>query len=194
MLFRSTKHPGKIKAVIGLMILLVLGGLTVLFVDYRRGFEDTADLIRAIPEGADLSLNDIHQTATRDGKTQWRLDATAAHYLDAEKQVILKNPSMIFFTDDQQAIRLTADAGILMTETKDVIVNGNIELMHEKSRLVTDTLEYRSAEQMLFAKKPVTIFGDAYQLKAQSMVLDLTRNRAVLQGNVEGSFGEDLAL
>jgi LPS export ABC transporter protein LptC len=147
-----------------------------------------------MPEGVDLSLNDIHQTATRDGKTQWRLDATAAHYLNAENQVVLKNLSMTFFTDDQQAVLLTADNGILMTETKDVIVNGNIELTHENSRLVTDTLEYRNADQMLFAKKPVTIFGAAYQLKAQSMVLDLSRNRAVLTGNVEGSFGEDLAL
>jgi LPS export ABC transporter protein LptC len=176
------------------MILLVLCGLALLFVDYRRSFEDTAELIRAMPEGVDLSLNDIHQTATRDGKTQWRLDATAAHYLNAEKQVVLKNLSMTFFTDDQQAVLLTADNGILMTETKDVIVNGNIELTHENSRLVTDTLGYRNADQMLFAKKPVTIFGAAYQLKAQSMVLDLSRNRAVLTGNVEGSFGEDLAL
>jgi LPS export ABC transporter protein LptC len=194
MLFGSTKHPKKIKAAIGLMILLVLSGLTLLFIDYRRSFEDTAELIRTLPEGVDLSLNDIHQTATRDGKTQWRLDATAAHYLNAEKQVVLKNLSMTFFTDDQQAVLLTADNGILMTETKDVIVNGNIELKHENSRLVTDTLEYRNADQMLFAKKPVTIFGAAYQLKAQSMVLDLSRNRAVLTGNVEGSFGEDLAL
>jgi LPS export ABC transporter protein LptC len=194
MLFGSTKHPKKIKAAIGLMILLVLSGLTLLFIDYRRSFEDTAELIRTLPEGVDLSLNDIHQTATRDGKTQWRLDATAAHYLNAENQVVLTNLSMTFFTDDQQAVLLTADNGILMTETKDVIVNGNIELKHENSRLVTDTLEYRNADQMLFAKKPVTIFGAAYQLKAQSMVLDLSRNRAVLTGNVEGSFGEDLAL
>jgi LPS export ABC transporter protein LptC len=186
MLFGSTKHPKKIKAAIVLTILLALGGMTLLFVDYRRSFEDTAELIRKLPQGADLSLNDIHQTATRDGKTQWRLDATAAHYLTGEKQVILKNLSM--------TVLLTADNGILMTQTKDVSVSGNIELTHDTSRLVTETLEYRSADQTLFAKNPVTIFGDAYRLKAQSMVLDLSRNRAVLKGNVEGSFSENMAL
>jgi LPS export ABC transporter protein LptC len=101
---------------------------------------------------------------------------------------------MTFFLEDREPIHLSADNGLLETETRDITVSGNVNLKNENSRLVAEKVHYRHEEQFLFTPSPVEITGDGYRLNADSMNLELDKKRAVFKGNVKGTFSGDLSL
>jgi len=188
------KKSRTLKIVFALFIVTTIGLLAVAYFNYRRVLDKPEQFITAIQPGVDMAIDDIHQTATRDGKKEWQLDAATAHYLEAEKKIRLDRLTMTFFIDNQPPIHLSADSGTLETETRNVMVTGHVELKNEDSRLLTDELHYRHEKQFLFAQSPVEIIGDGYQLNADSMTLELDKKRAVFKGNVKGTFSEDLSL
>ena len=186
--------PKTVKIVLVLVIFAIIGVLAVMYINYRRLLENPEKLITAIKPGVDMTIGDIHQTATRNGKKEWQLDATSAHYIDAEKKVRLDNIDMLFFLESQQQVHLTAQTGILETESQNVSVNGRVKLENEDAQLNTEELHYWHKDRFIFSESPVTITGDAFELSAESMTLDLEKGRAVLKGNVQGTFYDDIAL
>lgn len=185
------KRTNKIKIFIVAVICVSCATIVAVFVYYRRLPDQAQDLIGSIPAGADLTISDIHQTSTRDGRKEWSLKAASARYLNAEKQVILTDLSMTFYLENQQDLQLTADSGILQTESKDVEIRGNVVVTSADATLTTEDLRYRHVRRILASRTPVKITGDAYRLTAERMRLDLNTNRAIFEGNVSGAFIED---
>ena len=185
------KRNNKIKILIIAVIFISCATIVSVFLYYRRLPDRVQDLVSSIPVGADLTIADIHQTATRDGRKEWSLDAASAQYLNAEKQVILTELSMTFYLEDQQDLKLTADRGVLLTESKDVEIIGNIELRGRDALLKTQKLRYRHEQRILASLSPVKITGDSYRLTAERMQLDLNTNQAIFEGNINGAFIED---
>jgi len=194
MFFTQRNRPKmlKISIVVGLVVALL--SLTAIFIHSRRVLENPQRLIEALPDNANLSINDIHHTATRDGKTEWTLDADSARYVDAKKTVLLSNLAMTFFLENQSKVELRADNGLLQTESKDVTVSGNVVVNQNSTRLNTNRLLYHHDQRLLATDQPVEISADSFHLTADSMSLDLERNRAVFKGRVRGVFDGNFAL
>lgn len=190
----SKKKTRTLKIVFSLFIVTTIAVLAVVYVNYRRVLDQPENVIAAIQPGVDMAIDDVHQTATRDGKKEWQLDADKAHYLEAEKKIRLDRLTMTFFLDGQPPIHLTADSGVLETETRNVLVTGHVVLKNEESRLLADALDYRHEKHFLSTQTPVEIIGDGYRLDADSMSLELDKKRAIFKGNVKGTFSEDLSL
>ena len=164
----------------------------VYFLKHEPEDESAPALIESIPLEANLTISKIHQTATRDGNKEWRLDAETAQFFNARKQLVLDTIDMEFYMKNDRQIYLSADRGTLTTETKDVVVSGNIEVQSEQNRLKTTELHYNHMEKLLYGDNPVEILGQAYNLEADRMSFDLKANRVVFEGNVKGYFSEDL--
>ena len=194
MVAANRRRPKKFKIAILMVVVVSVGLVAAVFLQYRRSIDVPRQMMAAIPKGIDLSIADIHQTATRDGKKEWQLDADSAEINTSAQTVALKNLSMVFFLEDQRELHLKADSGVLKTESKDITVDGNVVLESEGSRLVTDKLDYRHLERLMTTDGPVEITGPSFRLGAESLSLDITNNRAVLKGNVTGSFSEDFSL
>ncbi|MEJ2520794.1 MAG: hypothetical protein P8Y91_10685, partial [Desulfuromonadales bacterium] len=62
-----------LKIVFALFIVTTIGLLAVAYFNYRRILDKPEQFISAIQPGVDMAIDDIHQTATRDGKKQWQL-------------------------------------------------------------------------------------------------------------------------
>lgn len=184
------KRTNKIKTLIIAVILLCCATIVFVFIYYRRIPRQAQDLVSSIPAGADLTIADIHQTATKDGRKEWSLDAASARYLNAEKQVILTELSMVFYLENRPDLKLTADSGVLLTDTRDVQIEGNVELQSKDALLRTQSLRYGHEKRILTSPSPVQITGDFYQLSAERMQLDLNTNQAIFEGNINGAFIE----
>ena len=185
------KRTNKIKIFIIAVICIACTTIVSVFIYYRRHPDQVQDLGSSIPAGADLTIADIHQTSTRDGRKEWSLKAASARYRNAEKRVILTELSMTFYLENQQDLQLTADSGVLQTESKDVEIKGNVVVKSTDATLTTEDLRYRHAQRILASRSPVEITGDSYRLTAERMQLDLNANRAIFEGNVSGAFIED---
>ncbi|UCE53407.1 MAG: LPS export ABC transporter periplasmic protein LptC [Desulfobacterales bacterium] len=188
------KIPKKIKLILLSIILITVGIIIVVYLGFRR-ISDTPELILStIQDGANLSIGRIQQTATRDGKREWSLEATSAHYIETEKQVILKDLAVTFFLDDNSEVYLTAQKGVLNTDSNDIEVSGNVVIKKDNYRLTTEQLNYDHKQRIIITKVPVTISGNSTNILADSAIFDLNTKKVRLEGNVEGTLSADSAL
>ena len=109
------------------VILTVIGTIVAIFIGYRRVSSTPEMLLSSIKGGADLSLGKIRQTATREGKKEWSLEAGSADYIENEKKAVLKKVFITYYLEDNREVYLDADQAILNTATNDIEFSGNVE-------------------------------------------------------------------
>ena len=188
------KKNQKLRLILAVFIFVVLGTVISVFIGYRRIADAPDQLISSIKEGANLSIGKIRQTATRDGKKEWSLEANSARYMETEHEVILTDLTVTFFLEKQGEVHLKADTGILNTDTNDIEFSGNVVVRNDKYQLKTDRLNYENSRRVIFSNDPVRIWSDSAELKADAISYDLNANKIVASGKVEAAIAEGLSL
>lgn len=185
----------KLKILLVLVIVSVFGGVVAVFIGDRQQGPDSPDLpVPSVSDDANISIGKVHQTATRDGVKEWRLEAGSARYHNEKKQGVFKELAVTFFLEDGKEISLTADQGTLRTDSNDMTVSGHVVVKNGNYQLETERLYYEHQRRMLFSETPVRISGDAFEFMADTMSFDLNTKDARFEGNVKGTFGEHAAL
>lgn len=184
----------KIKIILISVISVTISATIAVFIGYRYISKKPEKLIPLVLDGSSISIEKIHQTSTKNGVVEWSLEASSASYSEDKKEAFFEDLSVTFFTKDNLNIHLTADKGILKTESSDIEVNGNITVKNEDYVLKTGKINYDNKKRIIFSDVPVEISGKSLNLVAGSMTIDLNTNKAVLSGKVEGIIGDDISL
>ena len=166
------------------VILVVIGTIVAIFVGYRRISSTPEMLLSSIKEGTDLSLGKIHQTATREGRKEWSLEAGSADYVENEKKAILKKVFITYYLKDNREVYLEAEQGILNTATNDIEFSGHVVVRNADYRLKTERLNYQHDAQLIYCNVPVHISGADAKISADTLKYDLKDNQIVLNGKV----------
>jgi len=177
-----------------LLIALVIGTVVAVFIGYRRVSSAPEMLLSSIKEGADLSLGKIRQTATRDGRKEWSLEAGSADYNEDEKKAVLKKIFITYYLKDNREVYLEADQGILHTATNDIEFSGNVVIKNEGYRLETQRLNYEHGRQLIFNNDPVHISGKDAEVSANSLKYDMKSNQVFLNGKVTTVISQNFML
>ena len=186
------KKNKKLNFILLAVVLVTIGTIAAVFIGYRRVSSAPELLLSSIKEGANLSLGKIRQTATRDGKKEWSLEAGSAHYIENDKKAVLKNLFITYFLKDNREVYLEAEEGILQTDTNDIEFSGNVVIRNEDYQLRTRRLGYEHERRIIFTNDPVQISGESVELSASSLKYDLNNNKIILTGNVEAAVSKDL--
>ncbi len=184
----------KLKYVLLSIVVIAVGIIIVVYMGYRRLSDAPELLLETLQDGADMSIGKIHQTATRDGKREWSLEAESAHYMEDKKEVTLKDLSVTFYLDNGDEIYLTAQRGILNTGSNDIEVSGNVIIKKGTYRLTTQKLNYKNKQRIIFTSSPILLTGEDARVSANSASLDLNTNTIRLKGNVESTLSEKKSL
>ena len=190
----TRKYPNKLKILLLAVIIATVGFTLVAFYKYRRVAENPEELLSLIPDDANLTIGEIHQTATRDGIKEWELNAASAQFIESQKKVMLKELNITFFLKDQRQVLMTASEGILYSDTRNMEVAGDVVVKDADTRMVTEQLLYNHQNRVLLSRKPVEITGESYKILANSMSMDLNTNTTILEGKVKGTFSETFSL
>jgi len=190
----KNQNPRKLKFFLISIIIILLGIIIAVFSVYRSILDEAAGLKSSIQSAAKMSLGKVHHTATRDGVTEWSLDASSAGLLDEKKQLILDDLSVVFYMKDGKKAYLTAAKGFLHTDSNDIEVAGNVVVKSNNYVLKTEKLNYDHTRRILFSTIPVEINSDSERLTADSISFDLNTKKAMLEGNVKGAFSESIKL
>jgi LPS export ABC transporter protein LptC len=129
----------------------------------------------------------VHQSATRDGRTEWSLDAASAQYLLPEKKVLLKDLFVTFFTQDGQKVYLTARNGVVNKDSHDMEAHDDVVVYNDLYRLETERMNYAQGPRQITSDTPVKITGQAGEVLADSLAMDLNSNQLEMKGNVRGT-------
>ena len=184
----------KLKLFLLALILITFGVIFSIFIGYRQLLNRPDVKISSFKKDADLSIDRVQQTATKDGIKEWSLDAGSAHYNDKKKQAFFKDLSVTFFLKNGQRVNVTADEGTLKTDSSNIEASGNVVVKNEKYRLNTENIMYDHQRRLISSKTPVKIWSEEFHLEADSLTFDLNTNRATLLGNVRGIFNENFQL
>lgn len=177
----------KIKFILILVIIISLGSLLSVFIGFRIISKQPEMIVKAIKDHATLSINNLHQTASRNGLQEWTLDAKSAHLIQAENRSVLEDLSVVFFLENQEKVTLTAQKGVLKTDTNDFHVNGQVVVKSSEYKMETSELRYRHDSRIIFTNVPADITGKSLKFKADKMSFDLNSHKAKLEGNVKGT-------
>ena len=188
------KKPKKIKIFLLATILIALGGVIGIYIGFQQDSKISESVPESIEPDATLSVGKIQQTATREGKKEWSLEANSAHYIQDRNQMGLKELAVTFFLKDESEVTLVADQGILETDTNDIEVSGNVMVNNNEYRMLTEKLSYAHKRRLLYSNVPVTISGASTQIAADSISFDLNSNKLTLEGSVEATIAKKIKL
>jgi len=187
------KKPKKIKIVLLLTVFIVLGGVIGVYIQSQQDSKVAESIPESVEPEATVSVGKIQQTATRKGKKEWVLEANSARYDDKTGRMILKDLVVTFFLSDKSEINLTADEGILDTDSNDIEVSGNVVLENKDYKLLTERLNYIHDKRLLYSKSPATISGNSVRLRADTLSFDLNTKKLTLEGRVETTLDDNFA-
>ncbi len=180
----------KIKIVLITFCLVIIVTVAGVFVKNRIFSQDTQKLIASIQKNATLSIGNVHQVSTRNGVTEWILDAKSAHVVDESKQLMLEDVRVVYFLKDGKEVHLTAGKGVLKTETNDIDVTDHVTVTYDGYTLATEHVTYNHTRRTLASPTPVRITGTTMNLTADSMKYNLSTNQTRFEKNVEVSMRE----
>jgi LPS export ABC transporter protein LptC len=192
--FLENYNPKKLKLILLSVILIALGATIAVFVSHRRVLDKEENIVSSIQSKANISIGKAHQTATRNGIKEWSLDAASVNYIVKKNQAIFRDVSVIFYLKDKTEVYLTANKGILNTDSNNMELFGNVVVKNAKYRLKTENLHYKHNKRVIFSKVPVIITGAAFDFAADSMSINLNTNNTMLEGKVEGTVVESIRL
>jgi LPS export ABC transporter protein LptC len=176
------------------VVVAALAATVAVFVGYRRVSRNPALILTQLQKKADMQLNKISQTATKNGIREWRMQAESASLLKKRNTMLLVKPDVEFFMNDGENVHLTAEEGIIYTNSNRMDVSGEVRANTGQYRFRTDSLKYDPATRELSADTPVFLSGRSFTLRANRMAMDLTTNITRFEGDVEGTISEDLQL
>ena len=192
------KTTGKInsKTIKIILISVIIISVSIIigyYIGKRNTFTGAKELITEIKNDASISIDKVHQETTRDGKKEWSLDASSAQYIIQKKQAIFNDLSAIYFLKGNKKIYITANKGILNTESKDIEIFGNVVVKNDDYKLNTEILFFDNETRKIYSKAPVKIFDGSSTLMAKSMSIDLNTNNLTFSV-VRGEFIGDMSL
>ncbi|MCG6974175.1 MAG: LPS export ABC transporter periplasmic protein LptC [Desulfobacterales bacterium] len=194
MKLKKNTHRKKLNILFISIILLVFGIILTVFFKYRNGIEISDRTGAVIPDKANISIGRAHQTATRNGIKEWSLDAASADYMTEKNQAVFKDLSLTFFLKDRTKVYVTADRGLLKTDSNDMEISNNVVVKYSRYKLRCESLYYEHKKRIIVANVPVNITGDSFQLVADAMSLNLNTNRTLFEGKVKGTFRGGISL
>lgn len=180
----------RLKLVLTSIILIALCALVFVYLAYRRSIAELTPVIAEVKADGKIALEQIRQSASKDGRTQWSLDAKAVSYDHEHHRATFDEPQVTYFVENDEPVQLTAKRGVVETDSKDMSISGGIEMQQKKYRMRTDKLRYSHAQRRIEVETPVTISGDTFEVKANGMHMELDNKRAFFTGNVTGIFHE----
>jgi LPS export ABC transporter protein LptC len=193
MIWSRLKKTRKLSIFLLVVIILVVGLIIAVFIGYRQVSNAPELLLTSIKDGANLSLGKIRQTATRDGKKEWSLEADSANYMEAENKVNLTNLSVVYYLEGNREVYLEADRGILQTDTNDIEFSGNVVIRNETYQLTTEHLTYQHKQRTIICDRSIRIWGQNAELTAQSAHYELNSDKIELKGNLVATVPQDFS-
>jgi LPS export ABC transporter protein LptC len=134
---------------------------------------------------ADLRLDRVHYTETREGVKEWELEATSAVYRKEGETMILEKIRATFYGRNQESYHLVGEKGKFNTQTKVIEVYDGVKIdSSDGYHIRTRTLKYQADQKELHTSDPVELEGPTMRVEGVGMVVDLNRERVKILGGV----------
>jgi LPS export ABC transporter protein LptC len=179
-----------IRNILALLIVIGTGALVVTVLRNQERFSPGAILETVVPE-ADLALQRIHYTETRDGVRRWTLEADSAKHDVGHGVTRIENIRVAFHPEQGAGadMTMTARQGTVKIEEGELFVQGDVVVHSPDGYTVeTESLQYHEAERQISTRDPVRLVSEGMEMTGKGMILDIQAQTFVLLANVQAKF------
>jgi LPS export ABC transporter protein LptC/lipopolysaccharide transport protein LptA len=174
------------KRILPVLGIVGLGIAAVVYFGVRHLATLPEQRVAPAPSAGGMVIDGLHQSAARDGRTEWILDARSAIYFSDRKVFQLSDPRVTFFRADGQKFFLTARRGTVLTDSHDMDASEDVVIWNDTYRLETESIRYRYADRLIESQSPVKVTTHTGELTADALSANLKTNRMAFSGHVQG--------
>lgn len=172
--------------IIVLIVAIVTGAAVILLFESSRSAKNK--LLDIVSDKVDLQVKNVHYTDVGASGMKWEINADTAKYVKNENLVLFDKIKVKLVMSDGRTLVMTGDKGTSNTETKDMEVSGNVEIISDKGdRLTTDILRYSGAEQRIYTNSAVKMENSRMQVKGVGMSFSLEAKDVALLSKVKAN-------
>jgi len=181
----SNFKPRNLFLVLALVLALVL--LAVIAWRYRPEAH-LQTLVKALPEGVDVSLQDIDYTHVEAGRANWRLVAQQIERQAGTAILTISNPQVTFFAVNGEVDgTLQAAHGEVSEDYQRVVLDKDVVLQNASGyTLYTDHLVYDAGSQAATTDDPVRLQSERVTLTGRGLEYHLDTKKFRLNADVKG--------
>lgn len=166
----------RLRSFVGVIILSSLAVVAVM--TWRTLAPPTEKNIPVPTTSADLKLDRVHYTETREGVKEWELEATSAQYFKEENTILFDKVKATFFGKEGQAYILVGEKGRFNTTTKAMELFDGIKLESSDGyQMRTRSLKYQAGKREFRTSDAVEIKGPQIRVEGIGLIVDLNRQR-----------------
>ena len=163
-----------------LLLALLLFGALAAIVAYRyRPPANVAELVKALPSGVDVALQEIRYSHTEGGVERWRLVAGRVEHRAADRLTAIRNLELRFF--DAKGVEqgvLKAINGQVNSDFSVIEVRDQVEFVIQNGyRLQTTNLTYTQRDRSIRTDAPVLMAGKTLELRGVGLHIDFETRR-----------------
>jgi LPS export ABC transporter protein LptC len=144
-------------------------------------------LLKVMADNVDLQVKDVIYTDVGQSGEKWEIRADTARYLKKENLALFDRVRIKLVTGEGKTFTMTGDSGKLQTDTKNIELSGNVEVLSDRGdRFRTDKLYYTYAESKIHTNGMVTMGGGRMQISGTGMTLNMKKGQLSLLSKVRG--------
>ena len=168
-------------AIIAFVVLLVVV-VTIISISRAK----TKNLLKILPEQVDLEIKGFVYTEVGENNSKWEVKADSATYQRKQNLAIFDRVQIKLNASDGKIYFMTADKGKMLTDKKDIKINGNVVITsNEGDKFTTDYLNYSDAEKKFFTNAPVTMENKRVKIKGTGLTLFINSGKLNLSSMVK---------
>ncbi len=174
-----------LRFLLGIIVLGSLGGVVFLVWFTLMPGPDQKVPPQKPEVAADLKLDRVHYTETREGVKEWELEAASAVFFKEENTLVLDKVRATFYGKEKENYVLIGEKGKYNTQTKVIEVYDGVKIdSSDGYHLRTRSLKYQSEQRELHTSDPVEMRGPDLEVNGVGMIVELSRQRVKILGGV----------
>jgi LPS export ABC transporter protein LptC len=172
-------EKGRMKRLRSFLGVIILGSLAIVAIMTWRTMAPPTEKNGPAPTTqADLKLDRVHYTETREGEKEWELEATSAQYFKEESTILFDKVKATFFAKEGQTYTLVGEKGKFNPQTKEMELFDGIQLQSSDGyQMRTRSLKYQAGKRELSTADAVEIEGPQLRVEGIGLIVDLDRQR-----------------
>ncbi len=178
--------------IIAISLVAIIAGValaTIMHKPARLPLIDPNEPAPVMDQDGKPHMRGITYTHVEEGVRKWTLTASGAKQDPAKEEFELANVKVDFFPKGGGKVTLRGDTGTYIRGERIVVLKGNVVgTTHDGMRLVTDSLTYTDADQVVTTTDPVKITGTDFSLDAVGMKVFVPEDKILFEKNVKSTF------
>jgi len=172
------KLSKRIKVIILCLVICVLVA-AVIFIVMKVVGEKKANIIKILPNEADVRIQDFVYTEVSQDNIRWEVKAKSAQYQKKQNLALFDQVQIKLMTKEGKTFTMTGDKGEMLTDKKDVEIKGHVVITSDTGdKFSTDYLRYSDAQKKIYTDAPVVM--ESKRMKIQGVGLSIFMNNGEL--------------